>query len=265
MFVFNARGSVRFGGGFRRGEGMTGNGVATHCPYCAFQCGIEVSGDADRPTIAGDATFPVNRGRLCVKGYTAGETLSHSERLLAPLVRNARGVLARASWEEALARLAGGVRAAQRRHGPDAVGVYGSGALTNEKAYLLGKFARVALRTRNIDYNGRYCMSSAAAASMRAFGLDRGLPFPVEDIAGSDLLLLAGGNPAETMPPLLQYFEAQRASGGRTIVVDPRRSPTAEGATLHLAPIPGTDAALANGLLHLLIRDQRLDEAYIAG
>jgi assimilatory nitrate reductase catalytic subunit len=175
------------------------------------------------------------------------------------------GVLTAATWTEALERLAASVRAAQLRHGRDAVGVYGSGALTNEKAYLLGKLARVALRTRNIDYNGRYCMSSAAAAGMRAFGLDRGLPFPVEDIAGSDLLLMAGGNPAETMPPLMQYFEAQREKGGRTIVIDPRRSVTAEAATLHLAPIPGTDAALANGLLHLLIRDQRIDEAYIAG
>jgi assimilatory nitrate reductase catalytic subunit len=242
----------------------TATATATHCPYCAFQCGIEVTGDAARPEVRGDEGFPVNRGRLCVKGFTAGDTLAHGERLTTPLVRNARGVLAPASWEEALERVAASVGAAQRRYGRDAVGVYGSGALTNEKAYLLGKFARVALRTSNIDYNGRYCMSSAAAASVRAFGLDRGLPFPVEDLAGADLVLLAGGNVAETMPPLMQYFEEQKANGGRTIVVDPRRSPTAETATLHLAPIPGTDAALANGLLHLLIREQRVDDAYIA-
>src|SRR6267378_2970751 len=115
-----------------------------------------------------------------------------------------------------------------------AVGVFGSGALTNEKTYLLGKFARVALGTANIDYNGRFCMSSAAAASLRAFGLDRGLPFPLEDIAQADAVLLVGGNAAETMPPFMQYLEEQRAKGGRLIVVDPVRSPTAQAATLHL-------------------------------
>ena len=243
---------------------MMPTGTATHCPYCAFQCGIRISNGASAPVISGDESFPVNRGRLCVKGFTAGETLSHAERLTTPLVRDERGALVPASWEEALGRVAASVRAAQRRHGRDAVGVYGSGALTNEKGYLLGKFARVALRTSNIDYNGRYCMSSAAAAGSRAFGLDRGLPFPVEDIAGADLVMLVGGNVAETLPPLMQYFEEQKERGGRTVVIDPRRSATAETATLHLAPIPGTDAALANGLLHLLIRDQRIDEAYIA-
>lgn len=213
--------------------------------------------------VAGDASFPVNRGRLCIKGFTAGETLAHPERLVRPLVRDGRGELVAASWEEAIARVAAGVGAVQERHGREAVGVFGSGALTNEKAYLLGKFARVALRTPNIDYNGRFCMSSGAAASIRAFGLDRGLPFPLEDVALADVVLLVGGNVAETMPPLVQYLEAQRARGGKLIVVDPRRSATAEGATLHLAPTPGKDAALANGLLHLLIRDQKIDSAYI--
>ena len=94
--------------------------------------------------------------------------------------------------------------------GLDAVGVFGGGSLTNEKAYLLGKFARVGLRTRNIDYNGRFCMSSAAGAAIKALGVDRGLPFPVEDIARADVILLVGSNPGETMPPLMQYFQAQR-------------------------------------------------------
>lgn len=238
-------------------------GEATHCPYCGFQCGIRVSGSPDGLVIDGDAAFPVNRGRLCVKGWTAAATLAHEERLRVPLVRNAAGALEPASWEEALSLAVERIRQVQMSHGADAVGVYGSGALTNEKAYLLGKFARVALRTRSIDYNGRYCMSSSAAASTRTFGVDRGLPFPVEEIAGADLVLLVGGNVAETMPPLMQYFEAQRAGGGRLVVIDPRRTVTAEAATLHLAPAPGTDAALANGLLHLLIRERRIDHAYI--
>src|SRR6185503_7423335 len=110
---------------------------------------------------------------------------------------------------------------------PDAIGVFGGGSLTNEKAYLLGKFARVALGTANIDYNGRFCMSSAAAAVNRAFGLDRGLPFPLEDLPHASVILLAGGNPAQTMPPIMQYFEAQQQNGGLLIVADPRRTATA--------------------------------------
>jgi assimilatory nitrate reductase catalytic subunit len=167
------------------------------------------------------------------------------------------------SWRDALDRVAAAMRATQHTHGRDAVGVLGSGALTNEKAYLLGKFARVALRTRHIDYNGRFCMASASAASVRALGLDRGLPFPLEDLARAEVILLAGGNPAETMPPLMRYFDAQRRAGGALIVVDPRRSATAHAATLHLAPQPGTDAALANGLLHVLVRDGLVDHEYI--
>jgi assimilatory nitrate reductase catalytic subunit len=149
------------------------------------------------------------------------------------------------------------------RFGKDSVGLFGSGSLTNEKAYLLGKFARVALGTSNIDYNGRFCMSSGAAAGLRAFGVDRGLPFPVEDIQYADVILLAGSNVAETMPPIMQYFSAQKGKGGKLIVVDPRRSVTTQAADLHLGLIPGSDSAIANGILHILIRDGAVDVDYI--
>src|SRR5512140_2609371 len=208
--------------------------VRTHCPYCAFQCGMTIDQPGGRPLLAGDPAFPVNGGQLCVKGFKAAELLDHPDRLTRPLVRSARGVLVPASWDEALGRVAGGVQALQARHGRDAVAVYGSGALTNEKAYLLGKFARVALRTSAIDYNGRFCMSSAAAASLRAFGLDRGLPFPLEDLAQAEVILVAGGNVVETLPPIVRYLDAQRSAGGKLIVVDPRRTATAERADLHL-------------------------------
>jgi assimilatory nitrate reductase catalytic subunit len=178
-------------------------------------------------------------------------------------VRSADGQLVRATWDEALDRIAHALQAVQKEAGRDAVGVFGGGSLTNEKAYLLGKFARVALRTANIDYNGRFCMSSAAAAMTAALGVDRGLPFPLEDIASTDVILLVGANVAETMPPILQYFERQQENGGTLIVVDPRRTPTALWAAQHLPLKPGSDAALANGLLHVLIRDGLIDEAYI--
>jgi assimilatory nitrate reductase catalytic subunit len=103
------------------------------------------------------------------------------------------------------------------RSGADAIGVFGGGGLTNEKAYMLGKFARVALRTANIDYNGRFCMASAAAAGLRAFGIDRGMPFPMEDIAKAQAVMMIGGNPAETLPVIMQYLEAQREAGGPSL------------------------------------------------
>ena len=242
--------------------------TATHCPYCSLQCGILMVAGERPATLQPQPDFPTNRGGLCSKGWTAANLLDHPDRLLSPLVRAVPGdrtsQLRAASWEEALDRVAGGISRVQHRHGPDGVGVFGGGGLTNEKAYTLGKFARVALRTSAIDYNGRFCMSSSATAGNRAFGVDRGMPFPLSDIADAAAILLVGANPADTMPPAMQYFDEGRAAGAQHIVVDPRRTSTAQGASLHLAPIPGTDLALANGLLHIAIREGLADEAYIA-
>ena len=115
-----------------------------------------------------------------------------------------------------------------------------------------------------IDYNGRFCMSSAATAGNRAFGIDRGLPFPLADLAEAKAILLVGSNPAATMPPAMQFFDAGRANGATHIVVDPRRTATAAGSTVHLQPLPGTDLALANGLLQIAIKDGLIDTDYIA-
>ncbi|WP_422936041.1 molybdopterin oxidoreductase family protein [Sinomonas sp. P47F7] len=218
------------------------------------------------PEVSG-REFPTNRGGLCRKGWTAAELLRHPERVMEPLVRDARGVLREASWDEALGRVASEIRRAQAAHGPDAVGIFGGGGLTNEKAYLLGKFARVALGTSRIDYNGRFCMSSAAAAGNRAFGIDRGLPFPLTDLDAADTILLLGSNVAETMPPFVQHLAGAREAGG-LIVVDPRHSATAkltdDGAGTHLAPAPHTDLVLLLGLAHVVINDGLLNSGYLA-
>ena len=237
----------------------------THCPYCALQCGMNLVSDTAGLSVQPRKDFPTNKGGLCQKGWTSTELLSHPDRLLTPLVRGAKdGPLRPASWDEALDRVTAGIRASQQIYGRDSVGIFGGGGLTNEKAYWLGKFARVALKTPHIDYNGRFCMASEAAASIKAFGLDRGLPFPLEDIPGAEAVLLIGGNPAETMPPIMQYFERQRENGGALIVADPRRTATAALATLHLPLTPGTDLALANGLLHIAAADGLLDHEFIA-
>ncbi|MFH9676446.1 molybdopterin oxidoreductase family protein [Streptomyces sp. NPDC017405] len=242
---------------------MENTSTPTHCPYCALQCGMNIT---PLPQGGVEVTerpdFPVNRGALCGKGRTAAEVLSPAVRLTTPLVREG-GRLVEADWPRALDRIAGQLARTRERYGPDALGVFGGGGLTNEKAYALGKFARVVLGTSQIDYNGRFCMSSAAAAGTKAFGLDRGLPFPLEDIPRTGCVILVGSNLAETMPPSLRFFSELRENGGTLIVVDPRRTRTADQADLHLAPRPGTDLALALGLLHLVVAEGRTDEEYI--
>ncbi|CAL9444829.1 molybdopterin oxidoreductase family protein [Streptomyces sp. enrichment culture] len=244
---------------------MQNTATPTHCPYCALQCGMNLTPTPDGTVeVSERADFPVNRGALCGKGRTAPAVLARNVRLTSPLVRDEGGTLVPASWDEALDRIAAGLGRTRAAHGPDAVGVFGGGGLTNEKAYTLGKFARVVLGTSQIDYNGRFCMSSAAAAGIKAFGLDRGLPFPLEDIPKSGCVILVGSNLAETMPPSLRFFTELKENGGTLIVIDPRRTRTAEQADLHLAPRPGTDLALALGLLHLVIAEGRVDEEYVA-
>jgi assimilatory nitrate reductase catalytic subunit len=238
--------------------------IDTHCPYCSLQCGMRLAAQSRGVEVQERPAFPVNHGALCGKGQSAAALLDPAARLTTPLLRDAYGELRAASWDEALDRVAAGFAALRAEHGADCVGVFGGGGLTNEKAYQLGKFARVALGTANIDYNGRFCMSSAAAGNRIAFGLDRGLPFPLADIPHTECLILVGGNPAETMPPALRYFRELRDNGGELIVIDPRRTRTAEQADLHLQPLPGTDLALALGLLHLLIADGLVDNDFVA-
>ncbi|MEL3949802.1 molybdopterin oxidoreductase family protein [Streptomyces sp. LNU-CPARS28] len=246
------------------GSATTDHVTPTHCPYCALQCGMGLVRGAGGVEVVERPAFPVNGGALCGKGRTAPAVLSSRVRLTEPLVRSAvSGELEPAGWDEALDRVADGLQRVRGEYGADACGVFGGGGLTNEKAYALGKFARVVLGTSQIDYNGRFCMSSAAAAGTRAFGLDRGLPFPLADVARTGCVILVGSNLAETMPPALRYLTELKENGGTLIVVDPRRTRTAEQADLHLAPRPGTDLALALGLLHLVVAEGRTDEAYI--
>ncbi|MFF0269259.1 molybdopterin oxidoreductase family protein [Kribbella sp. NPDC004536] len=241
--------------------------IATHCPYCALQCATTLH-PVSRPGAVEvqPRDFPTNRGGLCRKGWTAPDVLTVPDRLTVPLVRNAAGELEETSWDAALDFVASRITALQAAHGRDSVAVFGGGGLTNEKAYALGKFARVALRTANVDYNGRFCMSSAAAATNRAFGIDRGLPFPLADLGGAGAVLLVGSNLAETMPPAVAHLQGARDAGG-LLVVDPRHSATAgltdEGKGLHLQPTPGTDLALLLALTHVVLQEGLADNAFL--
>jgi assimilatory nitrate reductase catalytic subunit len=185
----------------------------------------------------------------------------HPDRLHYPLIKR-NGMFERASWDEALDLIVSKFKEIQEKYGRDAIGVYSGSSLTTEKTYLMGKFARAGLGTRYVDYNGRLCMVSAAAGNNKAFGIDRAAN-PWSDIPLAEVLLIAGANCAETFPVLNKFLWQQRDNGGRWIIVDPRETPTARQGDLHLQLKPGTDVALANGILHVLIREGLTDETFI--
>ena len=238
--------------------------VATHCCYCGVQCGMFLRvNDAGRVFGVEPRAHDINKSRLCPKGVTAYQQVNHPDRLTFPLVRDRRGEpLRRASWDEALDRVVSEIARIQETYGRDAFAVYSGSSLTTEKCYLMGKFARVALGTKHVDYNGRLCMVSAAAANKQAFGVDRAAN-PWSDILLSDVILVAGANVGECFPVTTQYFWGARDRGAKLITVDPRETPLARTADLHVPLRPGTDAAFFNGVLHVVERDGNIDQAFI--
>lgn len=237
--------------------------VKTHCCFCGVQCGIQLAVAGGR--VVGFEPweeFPVNRGKLCPKGVARYLQNGHPDRLLHPLVREPGGFRA-AGWEEAMARVAGGIRDVQARHGRDAFAVLGGASLTNEKAYLLGKLARIGIGTANVDYNGRMCMVAAGAANKLAFGIDRAAN-PWSDIPETKLVFLVGTNVGACFPVLTDAIWRARDAGAKVVVVDPRLTPIARTADLFLPVRPGRDAALLNGILAEVIRRGGVDEAFVA-
>ncbi len=240
---------------------------SSHCCFCSMQCGLEIlpSDKTDGLTIKPSANFPVATGRLCQKGLNALEHVVHSERILEPLHREiARvGQWQQVSWQSAYEDIAQRIGALQAEHGRDAIGVYGGGSLTNEVSYLLGKFTRVALRSKYIDYNGRYCMSSAAAASNKAFGIDRGMTMPLSEIPNAKYIILAGTNIAECQPTMMPYLLEAKKKGAVIVTIDPRNTMTSKTADIHVRLQPGFDSVFINGLLHVMIEENLVDHKFI--
>ncbi len=236
--------------------------VKTHCCFCGQQCGIQLKVRANQVVGFEPWTeFPFNRGMLCPKGVKRYLQGSHPDRLLDPLMRAPEGFRT-ATWDEALGFTATRLREIQERHGKDAVAIYGGASLTTEKSYLLGKFARVALGTRHIDYNGRLCMVSAGTAYKLALGVDRS-PNPWSDIPLADVVLIAGANIGECAPITTDYVWRARDRGAKLIVADPRATPITRNADLYLPVRPGTDVALFMGVLHVLLREKLEDRRFI--
>ena len=238
----------------------------TTCPYCGVGCGVIVESDGGRITgVRGDPRHPANFGRLCTKGATLHLTTEPRARTLYPEWRRERGApRVRASWDEAMNFAAEKFARTIVEHGPDSVAFYVSGQLLTEDYYVFNKLARALVGTNNIDTNSRLCMSSAVTGYKSTLGADAP-PACYEDIDHADCLFIAGSNTAYAHPILFRRIEDARARnpGLKLIVVDPRRTDTASAADLHLPILPGTDVALFNAMLHVLLWEGLCDLDYI--
>ncbi|MEO8300123.1 MAG: molybdopterin-dependent oxidoreductase, partial [Burkholderiales bacterium] len=241
------------------------------CPYCGVGCGVVIDSDGTQITgVRGDPDHPANFGRLCTKGstlhLTAASAITRSTRLLQPMLRTERGGTPKAiDWDSALDLAADRFAATIERHGPDAVGWYLSGQLLTEDYYVFNKLAKGLIGTNNVDSNSRLCMSSAVAGYKATLGADAP-PCSYEDLNDADTVFISGSNTAWAHPILFRRLEdAKRAKPSqRWIVVDPRRTETAEMADLFLQIQPGTDVPLYHGMLHWMLWEGRIDHAYIA-
>ena len=250
----------------RPGQGET----RTTCCYCGTGCGVIVRSEGGRVVgVRGDPDHPSNRGRLCSKGTTLPLTMSPgamAARARHPEMRAARGeIRRRASWDEALDFVAARFADTIARHGPDSVAFYVSGQLLTEDYYAFNRLAKGTIGTANIDTNSRLCMSSAVSGYVKTLGVDAP-PACYDDIEQADCLFIAGSNAAFAHPVLFRRIEAARQARPemKIVVVDPRRTETACFADLHLAILPGTDVALFHAMLHVMLWDGLVDEAYIA-
>ena len=239
--------------------------VKTHCCFCGQQCGIQLK-VKDNQVIGFEPweDFPFNRGMLCPKGVRRYLQGSHHDRLTSAYFRDEsspEGFRA-VPYDEAVRRVASEIQRIQSGYGPDAFAILGGASMTTEKCYLLGKFARVCLKTRHIDYNGRLCMVSAAAGNKKAFGIDRA-GNPMSDIPLAEVIWIGGANVAECAPITTSYVWQARENGARLINVDPRITPLARTCDLILPIKPGRDAALFAGVLHLMIENDWLDHDFI--
>ena len=243
----------------------TARNVKTVCPYCGVGCGMILSVENNRVVkVTGDKEHPANFGRLCTKGNTVALTLNSSDRLAAAFIRNDKNSERMpVPLETALDQTAARLQKIISEHGPDSVALYVSGQLSMESQYLANKLAKGFLRTNNIDSNSRLCMASAASGYKLSLGAD-GPPGSYQDIDKLDCALVIGANMADCHPILFLRLLDRQKLGAKIIVADPRRNSTADKADLFLQLKPGTDLALLNGLLRLLLDSGHVDEKFIA-
>jgi len=238
--------------------------VRTQCPYCGVGCGLVAEVDRGRLTsVAGDPEHPVNRGATCRKPLGLPDAVHSADRATHPLWRDSQDArYEQVSWRQAIGRLAKRIGRVVDEHGPDAVAFYISGQLLTEDYYVAGKLVKGFLGTNNLDSNSRLCMSSAVSGYVGALGSD-GPPASYADIDRSDCLLLAGTNTAACHPIVWARITARQRQGAGLIVIDPRRTATAEAADIHLPVRPGTDLPLLCSMLGVLADEQLIDTLFV--
>lgn len=236
------------------------------CCYCGVGCGVIIASEQNKIVgVTGDPTHPANFGRLCTKGSSLHLTAKPDTRLLYPELRKAKTApRERATWDDALDLIVEKFAATIEAHGPDSVAFYISGQLLTEDYYVFNKLAKGLIGTNNVDTNSRLCMSSAVAGYKASLGADAP-PACYEDIDFTNCLFIAGSNTAYAHPILHRRIEDAKVRNPnlKVIVVDPRRTDTAQAADLHLAILPGTDVALFNGMLHVMLWEGLLDYEFI--
>jgi assimilatory nitrate reductase catalytic subunit len=241
------------------------------CPYCGVGCGVVIESVGEQITgVRGDTDHPANFGRLCSKGSTLHLTASHAvtmqTRLLHPMRREQRKAAPkRMNWDSALGLATDTFARIIGEHGPDAVGFYISGQLLTEDYYVFNKLAKGLIGTNNVDTNSRLCMSSAVAGYKLTLGADAP-PNCYEDVNHAQCIFIVGSNTAYAHPILFRRIEDAKTANPamKIIFCDPRRTDTAEIADLYLPIQPGTDVALFNGMLHIMLWEGWTDAAYIA-
>ncbi|WP_160003779.1 nitrate reductase [Rhizobium sp. 18055] len=235
--------------------------VKTTCPYCGVGCGVIAKvADDGVVSVKGDPDHPANFGRLCSKGSALAETIDLDGRILHPEIDGKP-----AGWDDALDLVAAKFSQAIVEHGPDSVAFYVSGQLLTEDYYVANKLMKGFIGSGNIDTNSRLCMSSSVAGHRRAFGADT-VPGCYEDMELADLVILTGSNLAWCHPVIYQRLAAAKAArpSMKVVVIDPRRTMTADIADLHLAIRPDSDVALFVGLFGHLIATNAIDQNYVA-
>lgn len=243
--------------------------IRTACGYCGVGCGITLQigdrhGESFVENVVGTPTHPANAGRLCTKGATTADLLSAPGRMVKASVRSDRAAdRAEVGIETALDEAAARLRSVIDEHGPDAVGLYVSGQMSLEAQYLATKLAKGYLRTVNIESNSRLCMASAGTGYKQSLGAD-GPPGSYDDFDHADVFLVIGSNMADAHPILFLRMMERVKAGAKLVVVDPRRTATAEKADLFCQIRPGTDLAFLNGLMHLLVEAGAVDHEFVA-
>jgi len=234
--------------------------VPTTCGYCSVGCGMFIGVKGGRAvSVRGNPNHPVNEGRLCPKGLSEHDAIHAPNRAKYPLLK-VNGRLRRIDWDWAIREMVGRFRTIQDKYGPESLGIISTGQLVTEEFYTLGKLAQLGFKTKNYDGNTTLCMASAASGYKRSFGSD-GPPGSYEDLEKADLVFLIGANIADNHPILCYRLEKNKRRV--LLVADPRVTKTAMMADIHLPLKPRTDIALLNGMMHVLIKEEKIDRGYI--